>query len=46
MPKKPVPGWSQKISDVLENIKLQNHEQSDDQETHQQEEWMTLSDVY
>lgn len=44
--KKHVHDWSQKISDVLENFELQNHEQSDAQETHQQEEWMILSDFY
>ena len=44
--KKHVQNWSQKISDVLENIQLPVYEQSDNQEQHQQEEWMILSDFY
>ena len=46
MPKKRVHNWSRKISDVLENIELQNYEQTDDQETHHQEEWMMLSNFF
>ena len=44
--KKHVQNWSQKISDVLENIQLPVYEQSDNQEQHHQEEWMILSDFY
>ena len=44
--KKHVQNWSQKISDVLGNIQLPVYEQSDNQEQHQQEEWMILSDFY
>ena len=44
--KKHVQNWSQKISDVLDNIQLPVYEQSDNQEQHQQEEWMILSDFY
>ena len=44
--KKNVQNWSQKISDVLDNIQLPVYEQSDNQEQHQQEEWMILSEFY
>ena len=44
--KKHVQDWSQKISDVLENIELQNYENSNNQEIHEQEEWMILSEFY
>ncbi|XP_068738471.1 uncharacterized protein [Montipora capricornis] len=44
--KKHVQNWSQKISDVLDNIQLPVYEHSDNQEQHQQEEWMILSDFY
>ena len=44
--KKHVQDWSQKISDVLENIELQNYENSNNQEIHEQEEWKILSEFY
>ena len=44
--KKHVQDWSQKISDVLENIELQNYENSNNQEIYEQEEWMILSEFY
>ena len=45
--KRYVQNWSQKLSNVLENIQLPDlDEQTDNEEQHQQEEWMILSDFY